>query len=90
VSGWPGIGERLSQKMRDGDHAGLAALVTDDILDAIAITATWDDLPGALVSRYHGKADRVVCYSAVEHWREDPSAIDRWHDVITRVRKLAA
>jgi probable F420-dependent oxidoreductase len=88
VSGWPGIGERLSQKMRDGDHAGLAALVTDDILDAIAITATWDDLPGALVSRYHGKADRVVCYSAVEHWREDPSAIDRWRDVVTRVRKL--
>ena len=67
----------------------MTQLVTDDMVDAVAITSTWDDLPQKLMDRYAHRADDVVCYSALEHWNDEPDAVGRWQDVNRRFEALA-
>lgn len=83
-SGWPGVGEELSQLQRRGDFGAMTALVSDEMVDAMSVTATWEDLPARLADRYRGRADEVVCYSALEHWADDPESMRRWQDVNRR------
>ena len=46
ATGFPGLGEELRAAMRSGRTDAMAALITDDLLDAVTVTATWADLPG--------------------------------------------
>ncbi len=89
VSGWEGVGERLNVLQRAGDFAAMSATITDEMLDACAVTATWDDLPAALLARYGGKGARLVCYSTLSQWDRDPASRERWKDVTTRFHALA-
>ena len=66
--------------------AGMATAVTDDMLDVLAITATWDDLAAKLLERYAGAADRIVMYFSGSGWREDASTFGRWAEVARAVR----
>jgi probable F420-dependent oxidoreductase len=86
--GWHGTAERLRELRRAGDPRRMAAAVTDEMVDAFAVSAPWDGLADALADRYRGRADRVICYSAVPQWR-DPAAVDRWAAVAARARMLA-
>jgi alkanesulfonate monooxygenase SsuD/methylene tetrahydromethanopterin reductase-like flavin-dependent oxidoreductase (luciferase family) len=72
-SGWPGVGEQLNALQRQGDTEAMAATITDEMLDALAITSTWDDLPAKLLDRFGDRADDIVCYSVLEHWADDPT-----------------
>ena len=87
--GFDGLQCELNAQQRAGDLAGMAALVTDDVLDHYTVTATWSDLGGVLAERYRGitRNVRVMTYTALDHWRRDPDALDRWTDV---ARELAA
>jgi alkanesulfonate monooxygenase SsuD/methylene tetrahydromethanopterin reductase-like flavin-dependent oxidoreductase (luciferase family) len=87
-SGWPGVGEELNRLQREGDTAAMTELVTDDIVDAVAITSTWDQLPEKLLDRYCARASDVVCYSTLEHWDDDADALARWQDVTRRFAEL--
>jgi probable F420-dependent oxidoreductase len=89
VSGWPGVGERLNALQRAGDFAAMSATITDAMLDACAVTATWDELPAKLIERYAGKGSRLVCYSTLSQWDRDPSSQARWRDVTERFHALA-
>jgi probable F420-dependent oxidoreductase len=89
LHGWHGTGDRLRELQRAGDMAGLAATVTDEMVDAFAVSAPWDGLADALAERYRGLADRVVCYSASSRW-QDPAVLERWSAVAARARQLAA
>jgi hypothetical protein len=89
-SGWPGVGERLNALQREGDFAGMAKAVTDEMVDALAITSTWDALAQQLLERYGDRADEIVCYSALEYWGDDPDSLGRWQDVTRQFRQLAA
>jgi probable F420-dependent oxidoreductase len=84
-SGWPGVGERLNALQREGDFGALIATISDEMLDAMAITATWDELPGKLLDRFGDRAADIVCYSVHEHWGDEPDALGRWQDVTRRV-----
>jgi hypothetical protein len=90
VSGWEGLGEELNRLQRAGDFAAMSAAITDDILEACAITATWDELPAALLDRYAGKGARLVCYSTLSQWDRDPASRERWADVTGQFHALAA
>jgi alkanesulfonate monooxygenase SsuD/methylene tetrahydromethanopterin reductase-like flavin-dependent oxidoreductase (luciferase family) len=87
-SGWPGVGERLNALQRQRDFAAMSATITDEMLDALAITSTWDELPQRLLSRFGGRADEIVCYSVLEQWDDDADSLGRWQDVTTRYRQL--
>jgi probable F420-dependent oxidoreductase len=85
LHGWEGISARLHEHQAAGDMAGMAETFTDDMLDVFSITSTWDGLADAIVQRYTGVADRVICYFAATSWRDDPSVRDRWATVAAQV-----
>jgi probable F420-dependent oxidoreductase len=90
LHGWPGTSERLHEQQRAGDVAGMAATFTDEMLEAFTLTATWDDLADAILARYRGVADRVICYLAVQQWHHDAGARARWAEVARSVARAAA
>ena len=52
--------------------AGMADLITDDMLDHFAVVCRWDELADRLVERYDGVASRLIIYTAVEAIRDRP------------------
>jgi alkanesulfonate monooxygenase SsuD/methylene tetrahydromethanopterin reductase-like flavin-dependent oxidoreductase (luciferase family) len=84
--GFEGVSARLNERLKAGDPDGMAALVTDEMLEQFAVTATWDDLADRLVERYSGVADRLVMYFAEQMCVEDPSRWGRWGEVAQAVR----
>jgi probable F420-dependent oxidoreductase len=80
VHGWESATASLHAAMARGDLDGMAALITDDMLDAYAVTARWDDLAPTLVRRYAGVADRVFPYDAVGDL-DSPERRERWTEV---------
>jgi probable F420-dependent oxidoreductase len=85
LHGWPGTSERLHELQARGDVAGMAATVTDDMLAVFAVEASWEVLADAIVDRYTGIADRVVCYFATASWERRPELRDRWAEVARAV-----
>jgi len=85
LHGWPGTAERLHELQARGDIPGMAATVTDEMLAVYALEATWDGLAAAIVDRYRGHADRVVCYFAAASWERHPEVRGRWAEVARAV-----
>jgi probable F420-dependent oxidoreductase len=87
VHGWDGTSERLHELQRAGDIHGMAEVITDEMLDAYAVTSNWDGLADALLDRYRGVEHpvRIVCYFATASMREDQT-FDRWQAVAQAVR----
>ncbi|MFN0089943.1 MAG: TIGR03617 family F420-dependent LLM class oxidoreductase [Acidimicrobiales bacterium] len=88
--GFEGTTARIREKQKAGDLAGMAAQVTDDILDHFAVTATWDQLADKLVERYTGAAHRVVLYFAAQHAKRDPGVLERYGAVAAEVARRTA
>jgi probable F420-dependent oxidoreductase len=84
--GFEGTTAQLGAKLRAGDVAGMAALITDEMLEHFAVIAPWDDLADRLVERYRGIASRLVMYLAADSIRRDPAVLDRWGEVARAVR----
>jgi probable F420-dependent oxidoreductase len=83
--GAPGTTERLGELIRARDMAGMAQVVTDDLLAHFVVEAGWDDLADALRARYDGVADRVVLYFGGVTWQQDPKAFARLGEVARAV-----
>jgi probable F420-dependent oxidoreductase len=80
--GWEGTSDRLHELQAGGDLAGMAATITDEMLDVYTVSATWEQLPDVLAARYRGIADRIVMYGATSDWSPaDPGTLDRWREV---------
>ena len=70
--GWEDVAPKLHKKSVEGDWAGMADLITDEMLDAYAVTATYDKLRDALVARYGGLLDRTALYQPYQPSLDDP------------------
>jgi probable F420-dependent oxidoreductase len=57
--GWLDTGEELVRLSREGRWEDMEGSVTDDMLDELAITATFADLPDAIRARYGGLVTSV-------------------------------
>jgi probable F420-dependent oxidoreductase len=86
--GFEGVSARLNERLKAGDPAGMAATITDEMLEHFAVVAPWDDLAGALVKRYQGVAGRLVMYLAQESIAADPSALPKWGEVARAVTSV--
>ena len=84
--GFEGTSDKMRERMKAGDMAGMANLITDDMLEHFALPAKWDDLADKLIDRYHGCASRVVMYLAQESIRKTPDALGKWGEVANAVR----
>lgn len=86
--GFDGTTERLRERQRAGDLAGMTSVVTDDILEHFVVSATWDTLGPKLLGRYGGVADRVVSYFAGPAWFDDAASLSKWAGVAASMTAL--
>jgi probable F420-dependent oxidoreductase len=73
--GWQELMPRLHRKSVQGDWAGMAALVTDEMLEVFTVQAPLDELAAALRARYAGVLDRLAPYLPLEA-RSDRGSIE--------------
>lgn len=83
--GAPEATRRLRERQKQGDLAGMAEVITDDLLAHFTVEAGWDELSEALVERYAGVADRLILYFAALAWDRDPTSLRRWGEVAADV-----
>ena len=76
-----GTTDRIRERQRAGDLAGMAEQVSDHLLDHFVVTAPMARLADAIMARYDGLATRVVHYFAGLDWTRDPTALGRWANV---------
>jgi probable F420-dependent oxidoreductase len=88
--GFEGTSARLNERLKANDFAGMSALITDDMLEHYAVTATWDELSDKLVARYGGVAQRIIMYFAERHAQREPSVLELWGEVARDVRSRTA
>ena len=65
---------------KEGKWTEMAGLVSDELLEAVAVCAPMKEIAGKVLERCDGKIDRV---SLVGHWTKDP---DIWDDVLRDLR----
>ena len=70
--GWGALTALLHRKSVEGDWKGMADLVTDEMLEAYAVTATYDQLHAKIVERYDGLLDRTALYQPYQPKQDDP------------------
>src|SRR3989449_459350 len=56
--GWGETCLRLNEKAAKGDWAGMASLITDEMLEVYAVEGTYDDIPELLKKKYGGGSER--------------------------------
>ena len=70
--GWQDLVPRLHRKSVEGDWAGMADLITDEMLETYSVTATYDTLHARMLERYDGLLDRVALYQPYKPTLDDP------------------
>jgi probable F420-dependent oxidoreductase len=60
--GWEGIAQELHEKSLEGDWMGMTRLVTDEMLDTIAVSGTYESIGRKLRERYAGLLERIMLY----------------------------
>jgi probable F420-dependent oxidoreductase len=83
--GFEGTSARLNERLKAGDMAGMSDLITDEMLEVYAVTATWDELADKLVDRYKGVASRLIMYFAEPMMARAPETAGRWGEVARAV-----
>lgn len=84
--GYEGTSSAINDKLKAGDMPGMAALITDEMLQHFAVEATWDDLADVLRAKYDGIADRLVLYFAEEMHQGDPASLARMGEVAAALK----
>ena len=84
--GFEGTSAALNDKLKAGDLPGMAALITDEMLEHFAVEAPWDGLADVLKAKYDGIADRLVLYFAEEMHQSDPALLGRMGEVAASLR----
>jgi len=84
--GFEGTSAALNERLKAGDVAGMAGLITDEMLELFAVECRWDELADRLRAKYDGVADRLVCYFAEEMHQHDPKALAKLGEVAAALR----
>ena len=75
--GWGDVAPRLNEKAAKGDWTGMAAEITDEMLDTYSVTGNWTDIAGKMKTRYAGLLDRVALYMPYKTGAEE----DAWREL---------
>ena len=82
VHGWGDLQQGLNRMSKEGKWTEMAGLISDEILEAVAVCGPMKDVAWKIRERCDGKIDRV---SLVAHWTKDP---DVWDDVLRELRTV--
>ncbi len=83
--GFEGTSARLNELLKKGDGGGMAATITDEMLDYFAVIEPWDAMADALVDRYRGVATRLVMYMGEDSIEAAPQNLERWAEIARAV-----
>ena len=72
VHGFADLTPQLHRKSLQGDWAGMADLIPDELLDLVAVRTSWAALGDRLRARYEGLCDRIEIYPAYQPALDDP------------------
>ncbi len=64
--GWEGIVPELHRKSLEGDWKGMARLISDEMLTAVAASGSYESIGTKLRERYAGLLDRIALYQPYE------------------------
>jgi probable F420-dependent oxidoreductase len=70
--GWQDLVPHLHRKSVEGDWAGMASLVTDEMVDTYAVTGSYDTIAARVKERYTGLLDRTAFYQPHQPGLDDP------------------
>src|SRR5688572_2938933 len=70
--GWQDVGPLLHRKSVEGDWAGMASLITDEMVDTYAVTGSYDTIAARIRQRYAGLLDRTAFYQPYPSALDDP------------------
>jgi probable F420-dependent oxidoreductase len=62
VHGWEALGEQLNALSREGRWLEMAGLISDEMLEEVAVIARYDQLATKVRERYEGLLDRIGYY----------------------------
>jgi probable F420-dependent oxidoreductase len=92
--GRAGTTERIRERQKAGDLAGMAAVVDDEMLDHFCLSGDWAEVADGLVDRYGAVASRLVSYFAGMAWQRDRTALGPWgelaRDIVARTSAAAS
>ncbi|MBM9458358.1 TIGR03617 family F420-dependent LLM class oxidoreductase [Nocardioides sp. zg-536] len=74
IEGWGELQPQLNALSKLGDVAAMMALVTDDMVDTLAVVGTPEECAAELLRRFGAFADRVCCYFPGYHAPPDQVA----------------
>lgn len=62
IHGWEDVPARLNERSTKGDWVGMADEITDEMLDVLAVTGTYDEIGAKVRDKYRGYLDRLTFY----------------------------
>jgi len=83
--GFEGTSARLNDLLKAGDVDGMAATITDEMLESYAIVGPWDEIADRIVERYAGRASRIISYLTVEDVARNPDRLSPWGEIARAV-----
>jgi probable F420-dependent oxidoreductase len=75
--GWDDLGARLQAMTRSGDWSQLGQLMTDEVLDALIPSGTWEELPSVINDWFGGLVDAVLIQPSDTYDEEFAQLIQR-------------
>ena len=75
LHGWGDLQGELNRLSKQGEWETMGDLITDDILDAFAVTGQPEDIPKLMLARYGDVLDRISFYAPYQSDRERWSRI---------------
>jgi probable F420-dependent oxidoreductase len=85
VHGWGAVGEQLSAHAARGRWDDMPKLITDEMLDRIAIIAPVEQVPARIKERYTGLLDRVTFYAPFT-----PEEAPKWRKIAQAFKASSA
>src|SRR5437763_15163466 len=62
--GFEGTTAKIRERQKAGDFAGMAAVVSDDLLQHFVVRGSWDEIPRLILDRLAPVAGRAIAYLA--------------------------
>ncbi len=62
LHGWEEDSRRLSEAARNGQWDAMPGMISDEIMDTLAVSGTWSELPGKIKDKYGDLLDRISYY----------------------------
>ena len=69
--GWEFLSPELHQKSLEGDWKGMSRLITDEILNEVAVSGTYETVGKKLREKYAGLLNRIALYQPYETKADD-------------------